>query len=268
MTPQEEKGFKPDFENRGFWEYYKDLERQFENFLVYVPYFEGNEDTYSFRLANILLAIGAHIDSALKKIAEDPSFSCKYPAMIKPIVKKGEHKGELRDQEVMDYYPISEEYILYEMNVVFKCLPKRENVLPFKEYRKELGKVPYWWTAYNHVKHFFSEDFKQANLRTVRDALAGAFLLNVIHEPAALQLFEYGLLKPIYPQGATFTQQLYDTFRGRDLIKTRPLNPDFKPIEDAFTIETPLFSFDYLEAKKLLEAQGKYRKHEPTQITK
>ena len=77
----EQQGFNPTFENRGFWEYYKDLERQFENFLNYVPYLKDNESTYSFRLANILLGIGAHIDSAFKKIAEDPSFSGKYPEM-------------------------------------------------------------------------------------------------------------------------------------------------------------------------------------------
>jgi hypothetical protein len=58
---EEEQEFNPTFENRGFWEYYKDLERQFENFLNYVPYLKDNESTYSFRLANILLGIGAHI---------------------------------------------------------------------------------------------------------------------------------------------------------------------------------------------------------------
>lgn len=257
----EPQAFKPNFENRGFWEYYKDLERQFDNFLTQVPYLETNENTYSFRLANILLAIGAHIDSALKIIAKDPNFSSKYPDMINPKVKRGEHKGEERDQELLDYYPISEEYVLPEMIVVFKCLPERENLLPFREFQKKEGnKVPYWWTAYNHVKHFFSEDFKQANLKTVRDALAGAFLINVLYEPASLQLFDYGLFKPIYPQGESFVQPLYDTFRGRNPFKTRPPNPDFKPIEDAFIIETPLFIFNYMEAKKLLEDHGKYRK--------
>jgi len=56
---QEEKGFKPNFDNGGFWDYYKDIERQFESFLEYVPYLKDNENTYSFRLANIILAIGA-----------------------------------------------------------------------------------------------------------------------------------------------------------------------------------------------------------------
>ena len=47
------------FEVGYFWEYYRALERQFIDFLNYVPYMESNEDTYSFRLANIILAIGA-----------------------------------------------------------------------------------------------------------------------------------------------------------------------------------------------------------------
>jgi hypothetical protein len=74
---EEEKGFKPNFENGGFWEYYKDLERQFESFLEYVPYLEGNENTYSFRLANMILAIGAHVDSAFKEMARCDMFADK-----------------------------------------------------------------------------------------------------------------------------------------------------------------------------------------------
>lgn len=255
----EQQGFNPTFENRGFWEYYKDLEKQFENFLNCVPYLKDNECTYSFRLANILLGIGAHIDSALKKIAENPSFSSKYPEMIEPKEKRGKYKGAPRDQELMDYYPISEEYVLYEMTVVFKCLPKRENILPFEEYRKELGKVPYWWSSYNQVKHNFSENFKKATLKTVRDALAGAFLLNVIHEPAAIELFKFSLIKPKYLPAKLFEEK-HDKFRGLDQHKERP---NWYPIDDAFTIETSLFIFDYEEAKKLLEAHGKYRKNEP-----
>jgi len=52
-----------------------------EDFLEYVPYLEGNEKTYSFRLANLLLAIGAHVDSAFKEMARYRLFleneSCK-----------------------------------------------------------------------------------------------------------------------------------------------------------------------------------------------
>jgi len=242
---QEEKGFKPDFENGGFWEYYKDLERQFESFLEYVPYLKDNESTYSFRLANIIVAIGAHIDSALKKIAEDPNFSGKYPEMINPKVKKGKNKGGPRDQELMDYYPISEEYKLYEKVVVFKCLPYRENVSPFKEYQKELGKVPYWWSSYNGIKHNFGNNFKIADIKTIRDALAGAFLLNVIYEPATNRLDKYGLVKDKYPRSCVKENNF---FRGKCRQTKFTAIPDYA--FDCF-IETPLFiyTFDYEKVK-------------------
>jgi len=69
------KKFKATFENGGFWEYYEDLERQFEDFLQYVPYFDINERVCSFRLSNILLSIGGHVDSAFKEMAAYKKFS-------------------------------------------------------------------------------------------------------------------------------------------------------------------------------------------------
>lgn len=46
------------FENGYFWELYNDLERQFITILEYVPYLEGNETTYSFKILNLILGIG------------------------------------------------------------------------------------------------------------------------------------------------------------------------------------------------------------------
>jgi hypothetical protein len=243
MTTRPKKGFNPTFDNGGFWEYYRDLERQFEDFLVYVPYLRGNEGTYSFRLANLILGIGAHIDSALKEIAKYSNFPTKYPEMLNPKRKD----GKPRNPTIGDYYPISEEYILPEKVAEFKCLPNRENILPFEKYCRKSGKreLPYWWTAYNKVKHNFNKNFKEAKLKTIRDALAGAFLLNVVHEPAALRLFDHGMLKPKYPPKVIWEVQ-YDTFERRE---QHPHRPSYD-IEDPFKIETSLFTYDYEKTKK------------------
>ncbi len=248
---KKEKGFNPTFENGGYWEWYKDLERQFENFLEYVPYLEGNEDTYSFRLANLILAIGAHIDSALKEIANHSAFSTKYPEMLNPKKEKGPNKGKPRNPTITDYYPISEEYRLYEKIVVFKRLPDRDKVLPFKEYQKSgKRKIPYWWTVYNKVKHEFSKSFKRAKLETVRDALAGAFLLNVIHDPAANRLVDFKMLAPKYaPRGF---EQTPDKFRGKQMQPDKCSPPD---TEDPYTIETAIFLYDYEKPVNLEFAQ-------------
>jgi hypothetical protein len=234
-------GFEPTFENGGFWEYYRDLEKQFEEFLGFVPYLPGNEGTYAFRLANLILGIGAYVDSALKEIAKSLDFQTKYPKMLNPENKH----GKTRNHVITDFYPISDDYRLPKQTVLFKCLPNKESIVPFENYT--IGNTPYWWTAYNNIKHNFNQNFKEAKLKTVRDALAGAFLLNVVHEPSALRLFSYGLLKPKYLP-VVMWEERYDKFRGREQHRQRP---KWEPIDDAFTIETSLFQYDYEKAKNL-----------------
>jgi hypothetical protein len=251
MSATDEKGFNPTFDNGGFWEYYKDLERQFENFLEYVPYLEGNEDTYSFRLANLILGIGAHIDSAFKEIANYSAYATKYPLILKNA------DGTPNKPTIWNYHPLAEEYELSKQKVTFKRLPTREDVFPFAQYLKakdatgkEYITCPDWWNAYNDIKHKFSKNFKEAKLKTVRDALAGAFLLNVIHEPASLRLFDYGLLKPKYLPIAMWEEK-YDNFKGHEMFKERPRD---KKIEYPFTIETSLFLYDYEKSISLKSA--------------
>jgi hypothetical protein len=48
---------------------------------------------------------------------------------------------------------------------------------------------------YNDVKHDISNNLSRATLNAVRDALAGAFLLNAVHIPSALRLYDYGELQ-------------------------------------------------------------------------
>jgi hypothetical protein len=200
---------------------------------------KGNENTYSFRLANILLAIGAHIDSALKEIAKYSDFPAKYPEMIKPKRKD----GKPRYPTIRDYYPISDEYKFPEQIAVFKCLPNRENIRPFETYKKSgKGTLPYWWKAYNKVKHNFNEKFKEAKLKTVRDALAAAFLLNVIFEPATNRLFKYGIVKLKFQT---------DSFEKiPNFVRGKSRKPEYRPFDgciNTYLIETSLFIYEYEE---------------------
>jgi hypothetical protein len=220
--------FAPTFENGGYWEYYMDLERQFENFLEYVPYLSGNENVYSFRLANLILAIGAHVDSAFKEIARYSELSAKYPSILK------KENGEPRNPTIKDYHVLAEEYKLSQRRVMFKRLPEREPVEPFQQYAKigDKIKTPYWWRVYNSVKHEFSENLGKATLKNTRDALAGAFLLNIIHTPAYIRLMAYQIVTPqprgrgVFGLGGGWQEKVKKGMRWG-------------------VIETPLFSYDY-----------------------
>jgi hypothetical protein len=201
---EKDKSFNPTFENGGYWEYYNDLEQQFDTFLNFVPYLRKNEKVYSFRLANLILGIGAHVDSAFKEIFRYSVFSSKYADILKKV-----NAGKAN---ITDYRKLEPEYDLSKKEVVFKCLPNRETVIPFQRFDIE---SPKWWREYNKIKHEFSKNFDKANLKNARDALAGAFLLNVIHYPAANRLADYRLVRPKYaPRGF---QQIHDKFRGKSM---------------------------------------------------
>lgn len=223
---------KPTFENGGFWEYYKDLERQFQNYLEYVPYIQGNEDTYSFKLLSIILSIGGYIDSALKEMARFPEFS--KDTKCKEITKRTkEHKGIIKSgvEAFNSIYDIGTKVVVY------KCIPERVELKPFMFIDSN---APKWWEFYNELKHDVSINLEKANLENTRDALAAAFLLNVIHKPSILRLYDYNVLK------------FYKIVRGHPLKHVSKEIPR-KIFEDMISkkeifwgcIETELFRYDF-----------------------
>jgi len=223
---------KDRFESGIFWELYKDLEAQFKNFLEYVPYLDGNEKTYSPKLLNLVLSIGGHVDSAFKEMARYPEFSGNKDC--KEILEK------LKNEEIvpitLPLKAFEKEYRLSERIVIFKRVPERERVKPFKP-RHSRAKSPIWWKIYNGLKHDVSINLRRANLETALNALAGAFLLNVIHIPSYLRLHQYHVFRR--KDGGIYT---YSPKAKENLVKFYPQGKWFG------RLETPLFICD-LEAE-------------------
>ena len=228
---------KAKFDNGVFWEQYNDLERQFLNFLEYVPYFDQNKEAVSFRLASLVLSIGGYVDSAFKEMARYPKFyrttECRE---IRNRAKKRMSIIALCLRFFEDKYGLSKK------RVIFKRLPERETVFPFAPANPRNG-APAWWDAYNGLKHEFSRNFYRANLVNTRDALAAAFLLNVRHISGAVRLSEYGFMKAEIrtPQG-----------RVRGIAPSPDPNTVKKILEEGngiagVFVETTLFIFDYMQ---------------------
>jgi hypothetical protein len=227
----EPEKFQLTFENGGYWNYYKDLENQFEDFLQYVPYSEGNEKTYSFRLLNLFLSIGGHIDSAFKEMARYSDFADN--PSCRDIIERASNREGIFLTAIRTFDEI---YGLSSKKVIFKPLPERTALMPFNSNEQE------WWTCYNAVKHNFSSNFKKANLENVRDALAAAFLINVVHIPAYIMLMEYRLVTP-QASGTSFG---YFTLKGNWKDSVKRLISKGKRFG---LITTPLFSYDYQETE-------------------
>jgi len=218
------------------------LERQFQNFLEYVPYLEGNEKTYSFKLLNLVLSIGGHVDSAFKEMAHHPDFSDnKHCQTILEIIAQS--NGNIKAGKAPRTVPISlslkafaKDFRISEEAVIFKRLTERELVVPFKPYNLKT-KAPEWWEIYNGLKHDVSLNIKKANLQNTVHALAGALLLNVRHTPGALKLYDSGLLRVAWT----------DKFAGKPACEEilRDQIKDMLGEASPCFVETPLFIYNY-----------------------
>jgi hypothetical protein len=240
------------FENGVFWELYLDLEHQFENFLEYVPFLKGNEMTYSFKLLNMIVSIGGHIDSAFKEMARYPKFASN--DRCKKILEKLE-ETKVNIQRGKQPKPISiklclevfeTEYRLSEKYVAFK---KRDGtpyiITPFENWSSK--RVPEWWAIYNNLKHDIGSNIEKANLLNTTHALAGAFLLNVIHLPAAIRMYKKHIIKPS-PQ---FHNEIVIGPKPEYYLTTEEKLRSYYEKHKHFLgiVETPLFIFSH-EAKR------------------
>jgi len=238
------------FEKGIFWELYLDLERQFQNFLEYVPYLPGNEAVYSFKLLNLVLSIGGHVDSAFKEMARYPDFSnnkeCKKILSILEESEENVKQGK-PPRTVGISLPLrafDKEYGISKERIIFKRLPERELVTPFHPHNPKT-RAPEWWEIYNGLKHDVSVNVKKANLRNTLHALAGACLLNLRHTTAVFRLYYFGLLKMAWSEkfaGRPARQEIHQEQLKMMLGKNSP-----------FYVETPLFIYYYGRGWEALE---------------
>ena len=139
-------------------------------------------------------------------------------------------------------------YKLSSQTLECKILPKREREQPFKTVKSfpQGG----WWSIYNGLKHDMGFTLRDANLMNTRDALACAFLLNVVHEPSMIRLYDYEVLKS------------YSVTMGKPTVSgpmraSIPRNQFIDMIHNKSgfwgSIETFLFRFDYNQYEGIQE---------------
>ena len=203
---------------------------------------------------NLLLSIGGHVDSAFKKMAAYRGFSrnkkCK--EIVRKVretrkrIKKGKGPIIVKIEESLSTF--EDIYKLSKREVIFKRLPKREMTVPFQPHNAKTN-APEWWDIYNGIKHDFSNAFEKANLYVTRNALAGAFLLNVIHRPGILRLNEYGILKwPPQPIEGEFAG---DFDHALIRVPEHTLEDMLKRNQTPWGfVETPLFIYNYYQGEE------------------
>ena len=190
-----------------FWEEdYTALEKEFIEFLRYVPLSKEHEKVWSLKLANQLLLIGSSIESFFKcsilslkaseiyNYIETPNYGGKVgytPEDFQSISKLNKLLlDERRDMGL--YRDIFEDYFHLSNKSVF-VLRSKEELIPFYEWSN--GKPPQWWITYRNLKHSRFEHRKTANLKIVLAAMAALFLLNLYQENTREYLTNNGVIR-------------------------------------------------------------------------
>lgn len=143
---------------KSYWNYYLELEDQFIATKKFVEFDVSNFTTYSVEYLKLFQAVCSEIDVVAKILAEE------YDAAFKKLENKNIQKWGYYLQLA---YPCLET-ISVLFNNVFSLYPwqnwkyeKYTDKNGALRYRLLRGKeTPFWWTAYNKVKHERTSHFK------------------------------------------------------------------------------------------------------------
>lgn len=203
------------FQSGMMWNTYLEMERQFLEYLDYVPLTADHKKVYSSRLLRLMLQIGGYIDTAFKEIALfqqfDGNASCE--EIRKKVLRNRTVPIDLSLKTFEPFYRLSRRSILVKSVEHFAYPPLViDRFAPFADFREH--RIPSWWSAYNAVKHNMVKNIKKANLENTMKALGAAFLLNAIYEPSVICLVRSGEAKLIRISKTGINGQLkHDTFK-------------------------------------------------------
>lgn len=184
------------FENfqRGYWNYYLELEKRMENTKEYVEFDSYNSKIYSSTYLILMQAVCSEIDVVGKEIASHFSADFRKDKGNKPINRwwyeiqdtmPGAF-GKVQFSNAIERTPWKDYRVV---KVVSKRLDKNGNLKNVTNYNlqpKDNGSTyatPKWWNTYNKVKHKrldLDKDFvnyKNANLENLTNAFAALYLL-------------------------------------------------------------------------------------------
>lgn len=164
-----------------YWAHFISLEKEFSNTLTYVSLDTDNYLTYSEAYAKLILEIGSEVDVTLKI----------YCNLLRP-----NFNGSC-NRDYQSLIEVSKTEFCYQVVSVKNTDIKLQ---PWKNWSSdEEHTSPFWWTAYNKIKHdrtgsgtiesVTKEYYKFANVKYTLLALAGLYqiLIYIYHKVAIVE---------------------------------------------------------------------------------
>lgn len=156
---------------RTFWDYYLILENDFLNTERYLYFDLGNNALYDDMTCE---KYGNSLAYSVEYIKQYQTICSEVDVILEAICKElgVNNAGNMRDY--------TEKILNTEhwKDIVNQKVKMKDIILqPFKGWGPGREEKIRWWQPYNGVKHHRNENFKEANLKNVINALAGLFVL-------------------------------------------------------------------------------------------
>jgi hypothetical protein len=137
------------------------IQKDFIAMLDFIEPSDNNLDSYSFR--NLELILRACVE---------------FETNSKAILSENGYFKELDQMNIIDFHKLEETHFLSQYKVKLPYWDGNEQIIsPFKEFSVQKDFSPYWYRAYNTIKHERANGTSQASLRNVIGAVTGTFVM-------------------------------------------------------------------------------------------
>jgi hypothetical protein len=166
------------------WYKYKRLEEDFVDATLYFPFEKGYKEIWSEHFGDLIAKVGNAVDSFFRMMLKDKSFD-SFPHVPRLRTSRRKHDINYFREFFEPIYQLSG----VEVEIGYGLTFYETKASPFKEFKS--NDIPEWWTAYNHVKHEWFDCIQEATLENTIRALAGLFVLNILHKRSQQYLIRY-----------------------------------------------------------------------------
>jgi len=156
------------------WYKYKRLESDFINATLYFPLEKRYKEIWSEHFSDLIVRVGNSVDSFFRIMLKGKSFDY-YPHV--PVLRS-RRRHDIK--YFKDFFEPIYQLSGVEVQIAHGLTFYERKCSPFKEFKN--NEIPEWWTSYNHVKHEWFDRIQEATLENTVKALAGLFILNILHK--------------------------------------------------------------------------------------
>jgi len=158
------------------WDEYLRLEKDFLDFITYVPLKDEHYSVWSPRLADLLLRIGSNVDSFCKNALFDSTFDQTTDIiMYRSRARTADGASKI---SMKDYQNIFETaYNLSTKRIV--SIRERKVIAPYDSWIS--NNSPKWWSDYNAIKHDRFLHQTRATMNSALQGLGALFILYICH---------------------------------------------------------------------------------------